>query len=149
VPGSLALKVRRRDHVLLNINEQWHLLPPIFFPFKGKFSQKSLWIIPLNNRFGPNKVRQQFLNILNHSSKRYDFLCGDALDVKGLQLICPNSQLDARKICIHVAAFFVRHANAPTAIVCVANAQCLVCSIMLIVIAGRPKNYNLADFSLP
>jgi hypothetical protein len=40
-------------------------------------------------------------------------------------------------------------ANARTAIVRVANAQHIVCSVLLSQIDARHKNYNHADFSLP
>jgi hypothetical protein len=56
------------------------------------------------------------------------------LAVKRVYLICQNWQLDARKICICFT------------VVRVANAQPLVHSAPLIVIAERPKNYNLAEF---
>jgi hypothetical protein len=49
------------------------------------------------------KVRQAIFKFFNRSSKSYDFLCGDALDVKWVHLICKNSQLHARKICLSAA----------------------------------------------
>jgi hypothetical protein len=63
------------------------------------------------------------------------FLCGTALIVKGVHIICQNSQLDALKICIRVAVVrFILCVNAWTANVRVANASRLVHHILLSVI---------------
>jgi hypothetical protein len=70
------------------------------------------------------KVQQHFLNVKNRPSKSYDFLCGDALDVKWVHLIFKNSQLHARKICMRAAIVrSVLCANARTMCIQVANAR--------------------------
>jgi hypothetical protein len=63
---------------------------------------KSRETIPLNNRFGAN-CGMPTLFKSNGSSKSSDFLCGMALDLKGVHAICQNSRRDASKICLHVA----------------------------------------------
>jgi hypothetical protein len=55
----------------------------------------------------------------------------------------------AKFVYVSQSAFFVRHANAQTAIVRVANAWRLVRSILTSIVDAQHKNYNLADFLLP
>jgi hypothetical protein len=69
----------------------------------GHSHEKVCEIIPLNSRFGPNYSTPTLFKFLKPFVKKLRLLCGDTLDVIGVHLICQNSQLDARKICMRVA----------------------------------------------
>jgi hypothetical protein len=103
--------------------------------------KKVVEIISLNDRFGPNKGTPTLFKCLKSFAKKLRLLCGGALDVKGVNLICHYSQLGGGKF-LSVNRSFDPIYYSQIFLIRIAAARIKLCPCSYFTVAKNPRDFS-------